>query len=49
MLGLAQALEDACRAEGNENSANCYYPETVAQEMGSYDPNDYGKAKSSNS
>jgi len=46
---LAHALEDACRAEGNEDFANCYYPEAVAQKMGSYDPNDYGNAESSNS
>jgi hypothetical protein len=46
---LAQALEDACRAEGNEDSANCYYLEAVAQKMGSYDPNDYRNAEFSNS
>ena len=38
---MAQALEDACRAKGNEDSANCNYSEAVAQKMGSYQPNDY--------
>jgi len=45
---LAQAPEDACRAEGNEYSANCYYGEAVAQKMSSHDPNDSSKAESSN-
>jgi len=46
---LAHPLEDACRAEGDKNSANCYYSEAVAQKMGSYQPNDYSKSESSNS
>ena len=46
---MAQALEDACRAKGNEDSANCNYSEAVAQKMGSYQPNDYSKSEPSNS
>ena len=46
---MAHALEDACRAERDKNSANCYYPEAVAQQMGGHDPNDYSKAERSNS
>jgi hypothetical protein len=46
---LAHAFEDTRCAEGDKNSANCYYPEAVAQKMGSYDPNDHSQAKSSNS
>jgi hypothetical protein len=45
---LAHPREDACGAEGDKNSADCYYAESMPQEMRCHNPNDSNKSKCRN-